>query len=167
MSNIFQEIAASAKKAKICPDFYKKMMETKDVKELADMYFDHDDWSGEYDFPSIESLKKFKSEADKNFIFLNAKNRKIENKPRAAFLGESTAKVICSDFEVSKIIVRHQSKVEIIANKYAKVFINLIDDAHVTVLAEDNAQVIIYRYSENSNFTITGNVKVVASQWQK
>ena len=58
--NIGKEIAIEAKKYGLCAEWYRKMLAVTTYKQLAEMYFDGDDWSMEKDFPSLSILRKHK-----------------------------------------------------------------------------------------------------------
>ena len=72
-----------------------------------------------------------------------------------------------TDYAVGNVIVRHQSKVKIKASGNAKVFVNLIDEAKVEIEATENAEVIIYNYGPQTNYSNKGNVIVKRTSWER
>ena len=164
--NIGKEIAQDAKKYGLCAEWYRKMLSVTTYKQLAEMYFDGDDWSMEKDFPSIELLRKHKGGILPYGLVVDS-TEKFENNFRIAFFGNSESEIYYSDYAVGNVIVRHQSNVKIKASGNAKVFVNLIDEARVEIEATENAEVIIYNYGERTNYYNQGNVTVKKSSWER
>ena len=164
--NIGKEIALDAKKYGLCAEWYRKMLSVTTYKQLAEMYFDGDDWSMEKDFPSIELLRKHKGAILPYGLVVDS-TEKFENNFRIAFFGNSESEISYSDYSVGNVIVRHQSKVKIKASGSSKVFVNLIDEARVEIEATENAIVIIYNYGQRTNYHNQGNVQVKKSSWEK
>ena len=164
--NIGKEIAIEAKKYGLCAEWYRKMLSVITYKQLAEMYFDGDDWSMEKDFPSLSLLRQHKRAILPYGLVVDS-TEKFENNFRIAFFGNSESEISYSDYAVGNVIVRHQSKVKIKASGNAKVFVNLIDEARVEVEATENAEVIIYNYGQQTNYHNQGNVKVKRTSWEK
>ena len=164
--NIGKEIAIDAKKYGLCAEWYKKMLAVTTYKQLADMYFDGDDWSMEKDFPSLSILRQHKGSILHYGLVVDS-TEKFENNFRIAFFGNSESEISYSDYAVGNVIVRHQSKVKIKASGSSKVFVNLIDEARVEIETSENASVIIYNYGPRTNYHNQGNVTVKKSSWER
>ena len=164
--NIGKEITLDGKKYGLCAEWYKKMLSVTTYKQLAEMYFDGDDWSMEKDFPSLSLLRQHKGAILPYGLVVDS-TEKFDNNFRIAFFGNSESEIYYSDYAVGNVIVRHQSKVKIKASGSSKVFVNLIDEARVEIEATENAEVIVYNYSENSKYHIEGNVEVKKSSWER
>ena len=164
--NIGKEIALEAKKYGLCAEWYKKMLAVTNYKQLADMYFDGDDWSMEKDFPSLSLLRQHKGAILPYGLVVDS-TEKFENNFRIAFFGNSESEISYSDYAVGNVIVRHQSKVKIKASGNSKVFINLLDAAEVEVIATDETEVIIYNYGLQTNYYNQGNVIVKRKSWER
>ena len=165
--NIGKEIAIEAKKYGLCAEWYRKMLAVTTYKQLAEMYFDGDDWSMEKDFPSLSILRKHKGAILTYGLVVDSIFEKFENNFRIAFFGNSESEISYSDYAVGNVIVRHQSKVKIKASGNAKVFVNLIDEARVEIEATENAEVIIYNYGQQTNYSNKGNVIVKRTSWER
>ena len=165
--NIGKEIAIDAKKYGLCAEWYKKMLSVTTYKQLAEMYFDGDDWSMEKDFPSLSLLRQHKGAILPYGLVVDSIFEKFENNFRIAFFGNTETEISYTDYAVGNVIVRHQSKVKIKAKGNAKVFVNLIDEARVEVEATENAEVIIYNYGQQTNYSNKGNVIVKKSSWER
>ena len=164
--NIGKEIALDAKKNGLCAEWYRKMLSVTTYKQLAEMYFDGDDWSMEKDFPNLSILRKHKGAILPYGLVVDS-TEKFENNFRIAFFGNSESEISYSDYAVGNVIVRHQSNVKIKASGNAKVFVNLIDEARVEIEATENAEVIIYNYGQRTDYHNQGNVTVKKSSWEK
>ena len=164
--NIGKEIAIEAKKYGLCAEWYRKMLAVTTYKQLAEMYFDGDDWSMEKDFPSLSILRKHKGAILPYGLVVDS-TEKFENNFRIAFFGNSESEIYYSDYAVGNVIVRHQSKVKIKASGKSKVFINLLDAAEVEVIATDETEVIIYNYGPRTNYHNKGNVQVKKTSWER
>ena len=164
--NIGKEIAIEAKKYGLCAEWYRKMLAVTTYKQLAEMYFDGDDWSMEKDFPSLSLLRQHKRAILPYGLVVDS-TEKFENNFRIAFFGNSESEISYSDYAVGNVIVRHQSNVKIKAKGNAKVFVNLIDEARVEIEATENAEVIIYNYGQQTNYSNKGNVIVKRTSWEK
>ena len=164
--NIGKEIAQDAKKYGLCAEWYRKMLSVTTYKQLAEMYFDGDDWSMEKDFPSLSLLRKHKGAILLYGLVVDS-TEKFENNFRIAFFGNSESEISYSDYAVGNVIVRHQSKVKIKASGSSKVFVNLIDEARVEIEATENAEVIVYNYGQQTNYSNKGNVIVKRTSWER
>ena len=164
--NIGKEIALEAKKYGLCAEWYKKMLAVTTYKQLAEMYFDGDDWSMEKDFPSLSILRKHKGSILPYGLVVDS-TEKFENNFRIVFFGNSETEISYSDYAVGNVIVRHQSKVKIKASGSSKVFVNLIDEARVEIEATENAEVIVYNYGQQTNYSNKGNVIVKRTSWER
>ena len=164
--NIGKEIALDAKKYGLCAEWYIKMLSVTTYKQLAEMYFDGDDWSMEKDFPSLSILRQHKGDILPYGLVVDS-TEKFENNFRIAFFGNSESEISYTDYAVGNVIVRHQSKVKIKASGSSKVFVNLIDEARVEIEATENAEVIVYNYGQQTNYSNKGNVIVKRTSWER
>ena len=164
--NIGKEIALDAKKYGLCAEWYRKMLSVTTYKQLAEMYFDGDDWSMEKDFPSLSILRQHKGDILPYGLVVDS-TEKFENNFRIAFFGNSESEISYTDYAVGNVIVRHQSKVKIKASGSSKVFVNLIDEARVEIEATENAEVIVYNYGQQTNYSNKGNVIVKRTSWER
>ena len=164
--DIGKEIALEAKKFGLCAEWYKRMLAVTNYQQLAQMYFDGDDWSMEKDFPGLELLRKHKGALFQEGMIVDSKE-KFENNFRIAFFGNCDSEITYSDYSVGNVIVRHQSKVKIIAKENSKVFVNVMDNAEICVIATQNAEVIIYNYGQNVKYKNEGNVTIKRKSWER
>ena len=129
------------------------------------MYFKGDDWTMKNDFPGLDMLEKHKGESGKFGLYTHFKGT-LKNKENAALFGKSEAQLEYNEFFVGKLIIRHNSKAKIRATGNAILYINLLDNAHVDVVADEKARVFINQYGVTSGFRITGAVDVKDKTWK-
>jgi len=165
--NIGKEIALEAKKFGLCAEWYKSMLAVTTYQQLAQMYFDGDDWSMEKDFPSIELLRKHSGAIFPYGMIVDSVSEKFENNFRIAFFGNCDSEITYNNYSVGNVIVRHQSKVKIIAKENSKVFVNVMDNAEICVIATQDAEVIIYNYGQNVKYKNEGNVTIKRKSWER
>ena len=164
--NIGKEFAIAAKGYNICENRYKELLLMSTYKQLSQIYFDEDSWSMEKDFPSISLLRQHKG-AFLPYGLVVDSTEKFVNNFRIAFFGNSESEISYSDYAVGNVIVRHQSKIKVVASGNSKVFINLLDAAEVEVIATDETEVIIYNYGPQTNYYNQGNVTVKKTSWER
>ncbi|MGL6039079.1 MAG: hypothetical protein ACRC0E_09385 [Soonwooa sp.] len=165
--NIGKEIALEAKKYALCDPWYKRMLKITQFKDLADMYFRGDDWSMKNDFPRLNTLRKYKGGVLPYQMYVDFRGV-VNNISKGAFFGNTEATIEISDYEVSKLIIRHNSTVKLIAKGNAIVCINALDNAKIDIQCLENAQVTVYNYSKNANITAgVGIVNVKPSKFKE
>lgn len=167
-----KEIAAAAKKCEVKPSAacIKKINSAENIEPLCKMFFKEDNWAMENDFPSLETLRKFKGESDEFGLHTDFKGVvglvKGTNQ-QAAFFGKSNAEIECDPFTAGVVIIRHDSKVKITAKENVFLVVNLLDNAFVEVEAGENSKVTVFQYGQKSNFRITGNVEIKEGKFEK
>ena len=162
---IGKEIALEAKRKGICKEWYNMLMNVTQHSQLANIYFRGDDWAMEYDFPSVELLKKYAGVAAYGLI--TDGSGKYVNKHRLAFFGNSDVELEYNGYGVGNIIVRHNSQAKIRVKDEAVLFVNLLDNATVQIECTEDAKVIVYAYGNLENVIAKGNVQIKKSSWQR
>ena len=162
-----KEIGLLAKKQGLCRPWFAEMLKINDVKLLCDMYFRGSDWAMENDFPPVDVLRKFKGNTDKHGLFTDFKGSagllNIGKPQYAAFFGDSDADLICEEFSVSEIFVRHNSKLKLTVKEKAIAFVNVLDNAELEIICEGTATV--YHYGENVKIKISGLVNLLKKEF--
>ena len=162
--NIGKEIALEAKKYELCQPWSKRMLKITQFKDLVDMYFKGDDWSMKNDFPRIDTLRKYKGAILPYHLYVDD-NGHHKNLSLGAFFGTSKASLSFNDYDVSKLIVRHNSKLTIVASGRAIVNISLLDGAEVQIDCIDDAKVLVFDYGKNTRIICKGQVKIIESNF--
>ncbi|RKT01107.1 hypothetical protein [Chryseobacterium defluvii] len=160
-----KEIFRMAKKIGLSPECKERMSTDLSIKNLCEMFFDGDDWSMENNFPDLSTLRRFKGISDQYGLYTDYKGIK-QNEQNSAFFGSSEVSLYYDAFNVSTVIIRHESKVKIKAIGNAIVLVNILDSAELEVESYDNASVRVFCY-DNLNVRTIGNVKVQTSNFNK
>lgn len=164
----YKEFAQEAKKKKACKDVYNQLSKMTDLESILQLYFEHLDWTLENDAPSLKLSEKYKEEMEQYGLHVDGDlTLDVTAQARKAFLGKSNVSINASGYSVSQLVVRHDSKIKIKATGNAYIELNILDNAKADITAIDNAKVVVYRYGDKANYTITGAVKVVESNFEK
>lgn len=139
-----------------CDDGLQQLRESKSLDDLIKCYFDRIDYCLANNFPSNEFLKQYEKDLEP-YVFVDA-NLYCGNPRCSVFLGNSVCKIMCHDYAVSRIYVKHQSKINIEASGNAIVMVDALDDSDVIVDLKDEAKVIVNLYSKA---TCTGATKII------
>lgn len=130
---------------------------TKSNDEIVSLFWDYIDFCLAMNFPSCEFISQNIEIANRHNMYVNHKNA-LENIRKGAFLGESICSVVFMDFAVSRVYVKHNSKINIKATGNAFVMVDALDDSDVIVDIADNARVLVNLYSKA---TCTGATKII------
>lgn len=160
-----KEIALEAKKSNLCQPWFKEMMGVTNYERLAKMYFDGSDWAMEKDFPNVELLRKHKGGIEPHNLLVDVIGR-YDNFSKVAFFGNSDIECVYTDYQVAQIYVRHDSKMQLTAKYNSIVYVNILDNAELVIDCQDNAQVIVFEYGNNTKIAYKGNVKVKPSNFE-
>lgn len=157
-------IYKNAKKIGMSNSCKHQMSSDLSIENLCKMYFDGDDWSMQNDFPDLETLRAFKGKSDVFGIHTDYIGSN-QNELQSAYFGDSKVNLLYDNYNVGKLILRHNSKAKVQAKDNAVLFINLLDNAEVEIEAKDSSSVTVFCY-ENHNVKSTGNVKVQTSTFK-
>ncbi|ASK29722.1 hypothetical protein CEY12_06210 [Chryseobacterium sp. T16E-39] len=159
------EILKQAIEKNLCKPWQEKMISDSSVKNLCEMYFMGDDWSMENDFPSLNVLREFKGQSEVYGLFTDYTGMP-NNLPKAAFFGNSNVQMTYTDFNVSQLILRHNTKAKVRVVDNAFVIINLLDNAELDIESFDNSRVEVFCYG-NQNIKSIGDVRIHKSSFKK
>lgn len=118
-----------------------------DQQELIDKYKKGIDFCIDKQYPSNEFIKaNFDRDLlNANLIFVDEHIR-LDDALSGIYIlnGECSGTIRFAPWTAATVYVRHTSKVKIIANDFAKVFVRLYDEAEVETEAEESAVVRVY-----------------------
>lgn len=89
---------------------------------------------------------------DEDFYVLNPENDCV-------ILGESQGKLIFDGYAVRDIYINGNADVEIEASDFAKIFVNVYDDAQVVVTQKKNSVIHVYKHGTGEILSV-GNVTI-------
>jgi hypothetical protein len=97
-------------------------------------------------------LSKNNMFVDEDFYVLNPENDCV-------ILGESQGKLIFDGYAVRDIYINGNADVEIEASDFAKIFVNVYDDAQVVVTQKKNSVIHVYKHGTGEILSV-GNVTI-------
>lgn len=116
-------------------------------QELIDKYKKGIDFCIDKQYPSNEFIKANFDRAllNENLIFVD-EHINLETAPSGIYVinGECTGRIWFGKWAAATIFVRHNSKIRIEADRYAKVFVRLYDNAEVECDYDESAVVKVY-----------------------
>ena len=129
-----------------------------DKGDLCKKYVDGIDFCIEHDYPSVDyMIENFDGVMQSYGIFVDDVISK-KNIPFAVLNGATKATIKLDGYAASRIYLRHDSELELVALDNSKTFVSVYDDAKLTVLATGSAKVYVYAYG--SRCKINGNAIV-------
>lgn len=118
-----------------------------DQQELIDKYKKGIDFCIDKQYPSNEFIKANfdRHLLNENLIFVD-EHINLETAPSGIYVinGECTGRIWFGKWAAATIFVRHNSKIRIEADRYAKVFVRLYDNAEVECDYDESAVVKVY-----------------------
>lgn len=118
-----------------------------DQQELIDKFIKGIDFCLERNWPTPEFIKaNFNRDLlHTNLIFVD-EHIDLKDAPSGIYVlnGECTGTLWFNSWDMATIYVRHGSKVTIVADDFAKVFVRLYDEAEAEVVELDDAVVKVY-----------------------
>lgn len=130
-----EEVIKQAKRLGVCKEWHLRMKRKPTFENLCKMYFLGSDWATQQNFPNLTLARKYKNQTLNFGIYTDINKETIFPKfhikgiVRMAFLGNSQAEITFEKHEVAQIIIRHTSKVKIIAKDFAQVSVIVLDNA--------------------------------------
>lgn len=147
MNNLSETLKQQARSLGLCDEWFGEWAENCSQQELIDKYIRGLDFAIKHQYPSNEFIKEnFDHELlNKNHIFVDEFINE-EKAPSGSYVinGECSGTIRIAPWSVATIYVRHTSSVNIIASDFAKVFIQLYDDAEVETCSCDYAVIKVY-----------------------
>ena len=145
MENLNETLKCQAEALKACKKGLRNFPETE--QGMVERWKENLDFALENDFPSVEIIRDGfdRSILHKNLIFVN-EYIDLGYAPDGVFVlnGECSGTLYFHEWAVATIYVRHTSRINIIAEDFAKVFVMLYDDGEVEVCDVGDAVVRVY-----------------------
>ncbi len=147
MSNLNEILRREAANLGLCAAWRHNWESDKTPQELIEMYVKGIDFSLLHDWPSVDFIKaNFDRELlNRNLVFVDERINLTDASNGVYVLnGECTGTLWFNSWAAATVYVRHDSRVTVIADDYAKVFVRLYDNADVDAVELDNAVVKVY-----------------------
>lgn len=147
MENLSETLKQQAVSLGLCKPWTEAWTDNCDQQELIDKYKKGIDFCLERDWPSTEFIKiNFDRDLlNANLIFVD-EYVDMDMAPSGIYIlnGECTGRIRFAPWVAATIYVRHSSKLTIVAEDFAKVFVRLYDEAEVEVDSDESAVVKVY-----------------------
>lgn len=157
--NLANKLISGACGLGLCDKGQSDLMSAKGKSDMVTAFWHGIDFCLARNYPNLTTLKHFfLPELRDQHIYID-ESVSLVNEKRAVFLGDCTAEFITGEYKVSRLYVKHGSRLKVIASGHAYVMIDALDNARIDVEVSDEARVIINVYAKA---TVTGErVKVI------
>lgn len=130
-----------------CDEGMEQLRACKNMKKLVECFFDRIDFCLANDFPSREYFERNRGELREHGVFIDEKSS-MNSLGKMAFLGRSRSIVTAKEWAISRVYVKHDSRVKIVAKDYAIVMVDALDNAEIVVEESKYGKVIVNLYGD-------------------
>jgi hypothetical protein len=141
-----------------CKEGFQSAYKNPTIKNLCQLFFANSDWAIRENFPSKSVLQTYSGYYERYGVFYNTTSL-LKGLYMAIF--DCVSELSFSDYDVSEIFIRGNSKITIKASGNSKLFITVLDDTELNVICDDDAAVCVFQYSG----IVTGNGEVKKCRW--
>ena len=136
-------------------------MKDKTPQQLIDMYKKGIDFCLQSKYPDNKFIKEnfTKDILSKNNMFVDEDFYVLNPENDCVILGESQGKLIFDGYAVRDIYINGNADVEIEASDFAKIFVNVYDDAQMVVTQKKNSAIHVYKHGTGEVLSV-GNVTI-------
>ena len=161
MNKVNKELRNKAVSLGLCDTWQKKWMKDNTPQQLIDMYKKGIDFCLESNYPDNKFIKEnfTKDILSKNNMFVDEDFYVLNPENDCVILGESQGKLIFDGYAVRDIYINGNADVEIEASDFAKIFVNVYDDAQVVVTQKKNSVIHVYKHGTGEVLSV-GNVTI-------
>lgn len=161
MNKVNKELRNKAVSLGLCDTWQKKWVKDKTSQQLIDMYKKGIDFCLESNYPDNKFIKEnfTKDILSKNNMFVDEDFYVLNPENDCVILGESQGKLIFDGYAVRDIYINGNADVEIEASDFAKIFVNVYDDAQVVVTQKKNSVIHVYKHGTGEVLSV-GNVTI-------
>lgn len=161
MNKVNKELRNKAVSLGLCDMWQKKWVKDKTPQQLIDMYKKGIDFCLESNYPDNKFIKEnfTKDILSKNNMFVDEDFYVLNPENDCVILGESQGKLIFDGYAVRDIYINGNADVEIEASDFAKIFVNVYDDAQVVVTQKKNSVIHVYKHGTGEVLSV-GNVTI-------
>lgn len=162
LQQLRKELAAEAKAAGICQEWFEKIKAAPSREYLITLFVKGLDFGILHDFPSNRLAAEFNDIAPHYGIFVNRFGKwEATNKKRVIARDAEVILASFDGFTVGEVYALHGSGVQIKASGYAIVAVTAEEGSEVQIEAYDNAQVKCFLRGGHVNTPTVGNVKFI------
>lgn len=147
MESLSDTLKRQAHELSACHKAMRNWPENGEPQALIELWKNNIDFALEKDFPTLEFIKaNFDRDLlNSNLIFVD-EFVDMDMAPSGIYIlnGECSGRIHLAPWTVATFYVRHSSKINIVADDFAKVFVRVFDEADVEVDSDESAVVKVY-----------------------
>ncbi len=132
LSIVLRELACS-QKTPLCAEWTEAWKDNSSLDELLEKYVRGFDFCVKNDYPTLEfSRKEFTEKRDvlhKHHIFLDEEVNIEAESGTYIFVGDCSGTITFKNFTVGTVYLRHNTKLTVKADDFAKVFVTMYDNS--------------------------------------
>ena len=148
-------LAAEAKAAGICEEWYNYILNAPTKDRLLALYFGGFDFVQEHSFPS-EPLRREFDDIRRRFNVYEGEAFRVTNARRLVAYTEAEGSAIYNGFAVAQLWARRGSKINVHASGDSYVTVDVAEGAEVNITATENARLIVYLHGGVLNHRAEG-----------
>ncbi len=165
---VAKELAKEAQKLGICQEWHDELKALKSKQAMIEMYIKGIDFCLSNNYPSNDYIRvNFKGVMEDFGVFLDD-NISVTNIPNCVALGNSVGNFTADGYVVSRVFVKHNSRLNINAYGNAFVLVDVFDNAKIRVSTSGNSKVCIYLYGDECHADVTQSeqsaIKIINKQ---
>ena len=158
--SIGKELAKEAKKNGICEEWYQDLRTSDDKDKLLGLYIKGIDFCLSNDYPTNEYIRNnFKGRMEAYGIHLD-EELSCTNERTVVALGVCSGDIENSGFTVSEVFLKHSSILTLVARDNSFTMIDMFDNSGLSIVAHDNAKVVINHYGGEIVFEKHENAQI-------
>lgn len=147
IKDLTEELRITGMQHDLCTPWQKMLLNAKDKETLVKMYLRGIDFCIVNDYPSVEYMERhFKGVCEKFGVFVN-EPVDIKNSLKVVTVGYCSGVVSYDGYSAGQVFVKHDSRLDIVADDHANVTIDCFDNSAVNIKAGGFTTVTIFRYT--------------------
>ena len=159
LTELKKALAAEAKAAGICEEWYKFILNAPSKERLVALYFKGFDFVEEHDFPS-EPLRREFDDIRRHYNVYEGDGFRVKNPRKLIAYTGAAGSAEYTNFAVGQIWARKGSKIDIKASEHAYVTIDVVEGAEVSITATDEAKAIVFLHGGELKHEATGKAVI-------
>lgn len=142
----------------LCAEWTAEWKDGTDKDEMAEKFVRGIDFCISHDWPSVRDIKKYFGDVMHSHGVYADENVSAQNPSVLILNGCCVADVSYDTFGAGQIYARHETSARITVRGMSKVFVDVHDNASVTIDCDEYSRCFVFRYG--GNVRATGNVTV-------
>lgn len=163
MEELIQQLKEDGKAKGLCTEWQNKLVEGVSLQRLIHLYKRGIDFCVNNNFPTLDFIRQhFKGECEQYGVYVDEKELRLLNEDYSVLLGGCIADGEYNGFSVARLVLRHNSTMNIKVSGYAHLTIDLFDNSNITLnTAGDKAKVLVCKYGSSTATYNGSGVKII------